>query len=146
MSGGYSRVSSATNGVVSNLLRAPTDRRRDRVRGDLLSLADGHNSLLRHAEAPPILYRVDPDVSARRDQHVLVHDCASNHSPSADLDAAHQHTVLDERPAVDADVWREDRAARGPARDDHARADERVQGMTSPPLVIEDELGRRRIG
>ena len=78
------------------------------------------------------------------DVDVLVDDRALDDRAAADLDARHQHRVLDRRVRVDAHARGQDGEAHLAAGDDDAGADHRVQRVTHPVLVGEHELGRRQ--
>ena len=91
---------------------------------------------------------VDADLRALGDADVLVDDGPAHHGVAPDVDALHEHRVLDLGVGVQVGAGREHRAPDGGAGDDDAGAHHRVQRHAAPAvLVVEDELGRRqRIG
>ena len=85
-----------------------------------------------------------PTCAPGGDPHVLVDDRVPDDRAAADVDVVHQDRALDLAAGVQVHPGREDRAAHGRARDDHAGAHHRVERVARAALVLEDELGRRQ--
>ena len=100
---------------------------------------DGHATRA-HVVALAVGGGVDTDAGPGRDDDVLVQDRPADDGALTDVDAVHQHAVLDPGTALDPDTRRDDRAVHRAAADDHPGADHGLLCATA-----EDELGRREL-
>jgi len=87
---------------------------------------------------------VDTDLGAGLDHHVLVDDRVLDDRSAPDVDAVHEHGSGDLGVRVNAHAGRDDRSTHRPARDDDARAHERVERLTDATGFVEHELGGRQ--
>src|SRR5262249_50484634 len=96
--------------------------------------------------AAPILFEIEPDQRAARDQHVAVDDRPADARVPPDADAGHQNAVLDFAEAVHPYVRAQYAAGDRAAADDTARRDHRVERLAAADALLrEDELRRRRL-
>ena len=75
---------------------------------------------VRDGEALAVGFRVDADLRALGDLHVLVEDRVAHDRAAADVDPVQQHRRIHLRVRVHAHARREDRAPHAAAGDDHA--------------------------
>src|SRR5262245_24453361 len=104
------------------------------------------HAALRDREALAVALQVVADDFAGGDPHALVDDAAAQLRAAAHVDEREEHALLDVAVAVHAHAVEADRALEGAARDDRARADDRVDRLahTALGLVAEHELARAR--
>src|SRR6516164_10909137 len=103
---------------------------------------DDHDPGLGDSMPPPILLLVVADQGAARNQDIAVDDRSPDASVPADADAWHKDALLDAAEAVNPHVRAEHAAIDAASRDDAAGRDDRVHGLSEPPIdVSEHEFG-----
>ena len=96
---------------------------------DALVLADDDDAVLGHREARPVRLRVDPDVAPSAMCTPLSRIAFRTTAPRPIRTPSSKTAPCTSRPALDADLGRQDRAAHRPASHDDASADQRVERL-----------------